>query len=170
MMEARLILRARYDDLEKLREGLQALKAAGLQDYEAYGPVNLRELECLMPHAGSRVQLWSYAGAIFGLISFWYLCVGASLTYRLVTGGKAPVSNLPFLIVGYEGTILISSIATFIAVLVLARLRPRRLPQEYDPRFSRTDYGIVIRADHSEKDRVMAIFKESGAVEVNELD
>ena len=169
-MEERLALRAIYSDMEKLRHGLQALKEAGISDYEAYGPVNLAELERFMPTKGSSVRIWSYVGAIVGLISFFYMCIWTSLIYNLTTGGKPPVSNVPFLVVSYEGTILIGSIAAFIAALALARLRPRRLPREYDPRFSGTDYGIVARVSPSERDRVMNTLKESGAAEINELN
>lgn len=163
-------LRAIFDDIAKLAAGLKALKDAGMRDFEAYGPTNLKMLQDFMPTRGSTVRLWSYAGAVIGLASFFYMCAKSSLIYSIVTGGKPPVSNVPFLIVSYEGTILVGSLATFLAVLVLMRLWPRKPGKDYDPRFSGTDFGIVVRVRHEDRHRATDILRQSGAMEVNLLD
>jgi len=163
-------IRAIFDDYGPFVDALRTLKGSGVKDYEAYGPIDLAEIEDLMPRRGSSVRAWATAGALFGLASFWFMCVASSLIYSLVTGGKPPVSNVPFIIVSYEGTILLGAISAFIAVLIVARLRSKRPPPVYDKIFSGDCFGIVVRCDPEERERVANLLTKSGAIEINELE
>lgn len=162
-------VRARYEDFEDFKKGLAMLKEARIRPYGAYGPVNLKEIEDLMPKRGSPVRIWATLGAIFGMVSFWYMCVASSLLYSIVVGGKPPVSNVPFVIVSYEGTILLGSLAAFIAVLVIARLKPHIPPSDYLPGFSGSEFGIELEFADDQRSRVIGLLRESGASGIDEL-
>ncbi|MCL5103718.1 MAG: DUF3341 domain-containing protein [Armatimonadetes bacterium] len=163
-------IRARFDDYEAFKQALGMLKDARMRRYEAFGPTNLEEIENLMPDKGSLVRVWATGGGFTGLVTFWILCIATALIYGLIVGGKPPISNVPYIIPAYEGTILLGSVAAFIMGLFYARLRPQELPPDYDPRFSGDSYGIVIWCEHSERERVVRQMNEAGAVEVNELE
>ena len=169
-MNGQVGVRARFDDYEAFKKALRTLKDSGMRHYDAYGPTNLKELEDLMPDKGSRVRIWATGGAIIGLVTFWILCVATSTIFGLIVGGKPPLSNLPYIIPAYEGTILLGSIAAFLAGLYCARLRPQDLPPDYDPRFSRDSYGVVVRCEPDERGRVAEQMRDAGAVEVDEFD
>ena len=164
------IMRARYDDFDAFKEALGMLKDSGLKDYQAYAPVDLQELEHLMPSKGSSVRIWATVGAVLGMFAFWFMCVASSLIYKIVVGGKPPWSNVPFVVIAYEGTILIGSISAFFAVLILARLSPRKPPPEYGPRFSSDSFGIEVRVEPGRQKQVSNLLKETRAVEINELE
>ena len=106
-------VRAVFEDYPAFVKALRSLKEARVRDYEAYGPTNLQEIEELMPAESSFVRGWATLGGIFGLALFWIVCILSSLIYGLIVGGKPPVSNLPYIIPAYEGTILCGSIAAF---------------------------------------------------------
>lgn len=161
--------RAKYSDYQPFADALRALKDSDFRQYEAYGPVELAELEDLMPKQGSPVRVWATVGAIVGLVSFWLMCVASSLIYSLIVGGKPPISNVPFVIVSYEGTILLGAIAAFIAILVVARLRARRLPRIYDSSFSGDCFGIMVRCAPEERKKVTDLLIHCGAIEIDEL-
>lgn len=163
------IVKARFEDIGQFEHALGRLKESRFDDYEAYGPVNLADLELLMPKKSSKLRLASYAGAILGLISFYAMCYYSAKIYGIIVGGKPPISNVPYVVVMYEGTILLGALATFLAVLWLARLAPWRPPVDYDPRFSGDSFGIYVRCPDSEKDRAVNILRESGAQEVDEI-
>ena len=160
------LVRARFERLEDLEQALQKLKDTGMKRYEAYGPVDLKCLEDLMPRQGSAVRHAATIGGIIGLFSFWYMCVAAALIYSLYVGGKPPVSNVPYVIVMYEGTILLGSIFAFFAGIGLARLWPRKPPPEFDPRYSGSSFGVHVQCEPAQEEQVRSLLTESGAVEI----
>lgn len=161
-------IEAIYDSYAPFEEALRALKAAGAARYHAYGPTNLKDLEELMPVRGVDVRLFATLGALVGLVGFYLMCVLSSLIYRLITGGKPPISNLPFVIISYEGTILCGSLAAFLSAIMLARLWGQRPPAVYNPRFSSDRYGVVVETDADQAPKTRELLKKSGAVEINE--
>lgn len=163
-------VRARFDDYAAFKQALSKLKNTRMRRYEAYGPTNLEEIESLMPDEGSLVRVWATGAGFMGLAIFWILCITTALIYGLIVGGKPPISNLPYIIPAYEGTILLGSVAAFVMGLFYARLRPQELPPDYDPKFSGDSYGIVIWCEPSERERIVTQMNEAGAVEVDELE
>jgi len=165
-MSDKVRVRAKFENLQGLEDSLRKLKGMGIRHYETYAPVSIKHLEELMPDRGSTVRLWATIGAILGLVSFWVMSSKASLIFPLVVGGKPPVSNVPFVVVMYEGTILLGSIAAFISGIVLARLWPRKPPSMYDPKWSGSEFGIEVECKDEEKGHVLELLKASGAVDL----
>lgn len=161
-------VRGVFDDWESFKEALRELKETRRRGYTAYGPVSLKEVEDLMPEKSSFVRAWSTSCAGIGFATFFLMCVLTSLIYSLIVGGKPPVSNVPYVVPMYEGTILIGGIGAFIAVLIYACLRSRALPADYDIRFSGDSFGIDVECRQEERDRLTDLLRGAGAVEVYE--
>lgn len=165
---------ARYDDYHAFRDGLRALRDSGCTRYEAYGPIDLESVEELMPRRGSMVRFYATVGALIGMASFFFMCTASALIYSLVTGGKPPLSNVPYVVVTYEGTILLGGVAAFLAVLALARLWPREPRwnggQAPWARFVGDSFGIVVDCGPEQRCEVRDILKRSGASEVKEIE
>lgn len=162
-----LIVRARFEDYAAFTNALKKLKQDGARDYEASGPINLAEIEHMMPEKRSYVRGFATLGAIVGLLVFSFMCRESSLLYSLVTGGKPPISNVPFVIVAYEGTILLGALAAFAGTLALARLGRWKLPVGYDPRTSGDSFGICVSCAPDEPERVAQLLRDAGAAEVS---
>lgn len=160
-------VRARFEDYGSFRSALKTLKDGGVRDYEASGPINLAEIEHLMPERRSYVRGYATLGATVGLVVFSFMCRESSLLYSLVTGGKPPISNVPFVIVAYEGTILLGAIAALAATLALARLGRWKLPADYDTRITGDSFGISISCAPDDLDRISQLMRDSGAAEVS---
>ncbi|MDO8683397.1 MAG: DUF3341 domain-containing protein [Armatimonadota bacterium] len=167
-MPETLTVRAQLDRYEDLERVLRALKESTFNRYEAYGPTNLVELEDLMPEEGSWVRGWSTSWAIVGLVSFWLMCVLSALIYNLIVGGKPPWSNIPFVIPAYEGTILIGSIAAFLATIGYARLGRRRSEEDRNKTYTGDSYGVVVKCDPSNRDEVIDLLTNAGAADIQE--
>lgn len=164
-------IRARFDDYDAFKTALMGLHDNEVGQYTAYGPTSLDEDEIreLMPEKRSPVRLWATIGAIVGLVSFWLMCILTSLVYDLITGGKPAVSNVPFVVPAYEGTILVGSIFGFFAGLYFARLDIIE-PANYDPSFVQTDYGIDVKPSLFKRNQVIDLLKDAGATEINEIE
>lgn len=162
-------VRGIFDDWEAFKGALGSLKETRGQGYTAYAPVNLQEVEDLMPTKSSMVRGWSTSCGIVGMVTFFVMCVMASLIYSLVVGGKQPISNLPYVIPTFEGTILFAAIGAFVAGLVYACLKGRPLPADYDTRFSGDSFGIDVDCGPEECERLSDMLRNAGAVEVYHL-
>lgn len=159
---------ADFTDYDAFKTALTALKASRFKQYQALGPTNLAELEDLMPAKGSHVRFWTTFGAISGLIAFFGLCIITALIFGLIVGGKPPVSNVPYMVVGYEGTILTGGVVAMLAVLAYAGLRPRETPDWYEPNLSADTYGIRVAFESRDKQRLIDLLTQAGAAEIHE--
>jgi hypothetical protein len=163
-----LRIKAILRNYKSLEQALESLQRSGVEDYEAYGPTNLAELHDLMPRKTSPIRGIATLGAIAGLGLFFYMCVATALIYNLIVGGKPPWANVPYIIPAYEGTILLGAVSAFIAVLIWARLVLKGPSSGYDPRFSGDDYGVNVFCTPDEKENIIGILKNAGAVEIYE--
>jgi len=91
------------------------------------------------------------------------------LKWGFIVSGKPPVVFVPYVIVSFEFCILFAVFATLLGIAIHTRLPRFRLPPEYDPRFSRDHYGVVVPAGEGEKPRVREILLKAGAAEVREF-
>lgn len=159
---------AEFDTFDSFEHALHKIKDAHVTDYQAYGPINLVEIEDLMPRKWSPVRGIATIGAILGLTLFLYMCIKSSMIYDLIVGGKPPVTLVPYVIVGYEGTILLGALFAFFAVIISALLLTRTTPEEEESRFTSDRFGIEVRFEENRRDTVVGILRDSGASEVQE--
>jgi len=162
-------VRARYDDFNNFRRGLLALKHAHIHSYHAFGPTNLVDVDELMPVRFSPVRGFAIFAGFIGLVMFWVMCITTSDIYSLVVGGKPPISNVPFVIPAYEGTILSAAVIGFAVALVIAAIGFHQPPADYDPHFSEDSYGVEVLCRLEERTHIMDLLRNTGAVEVHEV-
>ena len=97
---------------------IQGMRAKGFSDLKVYTPVPV------------------------GTATAFFLTIWTSLKSELITGGKAPVSIPPFIIIAFELTILFTGLSTLIAVLILGRLPQIKPSPTYDTRVSVDRFGL----------------------------
>jgi len=108
-------------------------------------------------------------GAISGCIGGFALAIGSALVNSLMAGGKHPVSIIPYCIVGFEGTVLIGTLANLAGVLWHARLASPRLPDGYDQRFTCDRFGLFVACEREEAEAVRGLLASTGPEEVREV-
>ena len=101
------------------------------------------------------------------------LAIYAHLSFRLITSGKPILPAVPWVIVLFEGTVLLAAIFSVMAWIItggLPRIRYRRGQSAgYDPRFSEDRFGILVSCTESERDSVLRILWQAGAEEVRDV-
>jgi molybdopterin-containing oxidoreductase family membrane subunit len=146
----------KYSNPAALIEAAKQVKAAGFHRLDFFSPVRLSRLERLLGYGKSPVRFWTLAGALTGLIGGFSLAIGTALVNGLIVGGKYPVSIIPYCIVGFEGMILLGSLANFMGFLFYSRpYHHTRL--RYDPRYSRNLFGLEVAAPPNELERLRQV-------------
>ncbi|MGI6295726.1 MAG: quinol:electron acceptor oxidoreductase subunit ActD [Armatimonadota bacterium] len=161
-------VRGVFDDWQATKNALQILKDTRTTGYTAYAPVDLKEVEDLMPSKSSFVRGWATFGAALGLATFFLMCVFTSMIYNLIVGGKPPVSRVPYVVPTYEGTLLIGAVLGFLAGILYAKLGAGSIGPDYDVRFSGDCFGVEITCTTAERESMIELLKNAGAVEVYE--
>lgn len=149
-------------------QAIRELRAKGFADLTVYTPVPVEEIEEEIEHVRplSKVRLFTVVGGVTGTATGFFLTIWSSLKWGLVTGGKDPVSIPPFVIIGFELTILFGGLATLLAVFLLGRLPKIHQSATYDPRFTLDRFGVAVACPPDRAQAVSALLSAAGAEEV----
>jgi molybdopterin-containing oxidoreductase family membrane subunit len=149
-------------------QAIRDLRARGFRDLTVYTPVPVEEIEHEIEHVRplSKVRLFALIGGLTGTATAFFLTIWSSLKWELITGGKAPASIPPFIVIAFELTILFCGLCTLLAMLVLGRLPKTRPSPAYDPRFTVDRFGVAVACPPDQAESVRALLTSAGAEEV----
>jgi hypothetical protein len=149
-------------------DAIRKLRAKGFSELTVYTPVPVEEIEEEIEKVRplSSVRLFTLAGALTGTATGFFLTIWTSLKWELITGGKAPVSFPPFVIIAFELTILFGGLATLVALLILGKLPKTKPSATYDPRFTLDRFGVAVACPPETAEQVRALLAGAGAEEV----
>jgi Ni/Fe-hydrogenase subunit HybB-like protein len=156
-----------FSNAGRLLEAVKKCCDSGFQVMETFSPVKIEALDKVLGQPKSPVRLFTLAGAISGLAGGFWLAIGTALVNSIIVGGKQPVSVIPFCVIGFEGTILLGSIANLIGLVIFARLFRLKTAPYYDPRFSRDKFGLLISCGDGEIDRLKVLLEPSVPEEIH---
>lgn len=148
----------------------ETLAAAAIESMAAY-PWQVRSVNSPFPsenvlmamRAGkSRVGYFTLAGGIIGFLSGISLAAYTSLQWSLIVSGKPVVALIPFLIVGFEFTILFAVFGNIVGLLTQTRLPEYRSILSYDPRCSGEHFGVLASCAEGQEEDLLAFLKEKG--------
>jgi len=147
------------------------LKGRGFTDLETYSPAPFEEIEEAVDSKPSPVRLFTLVGGLAGVVTGFFIQIWMSLDWPVKIAGKPFASIPPYVIIGFELTILFSGLLTLIGLLVVGRLYPRfRLDPAYSARFSAEEFGIVVTCRDRDGSEVDALLRSNSAKEVSLVD
>ncbi len=158
-----------FGGLDAAVRAIETLKARGYANYRVYSPVPRPELAEAMGKKESPVRLFTLFGALTGTAFGFFYAIATSLDWPLLTGGKPIVSWPPFIVIGFETTILIGSLVTVAGMFLLAGLPKLGRAPGYDPRFSDDKFGVVAFGGPAQLAEAREIFGRCGAEEVKDV-
>ena len=168
--EARGVLGV-FDKHDALVEAVQTARREGFEVRDVYSPVPSHEILDILKPKRSPVRFVTFAGGIIGLVSGIALAEWSSLEWNLVVGGKPVASLVPFMVVGFELTILLGGVATLLALMLFSGLPMRRFPTSaYRPEFTRDRYGLWLAPTGDRRQEALSLLEDGGAEEVVDLD
>jgi Protein of unknown function (DUF3341) len=149
-------------------QAIRDLRAKGFSNLTVYTPVPIEEIEHEIDKVEplSKVRLFTVIGALTGTATGFFLTIWTSLKWELVTGGKAPVSIPPFVIIAFELTILLGGLCTLLALFITGPLPLLRGSPRYDPRFTSDRFGVEVHCPPDQVGAAEEILRRAGAEEV----
>ena len=165
-----MMVRASFDRAETWEAAVYALRRASQREIEIFSPTPCPQLDRLTRGTPSPVRFFTLLGALVGFAGGLALTIGTALAWPLLTGGKAIVSIPPFLVIVFELTILLASLANLLGMIVFAGL-PFSGRRGYHSAFSDERFGIVVSGlSAQETAALFADLRAWGAVEVERVE
>lgn len=156
-----------YAHVDELLDAVRRIKTKMPDKMVIYSPTPVHGLDDVLRPKVSPVRYFTLTGAMFGLSGGFGLAIWSSIEMSLISGGKPVVSIPPFVVVGFEMTILFGAIVTLVGLFLSNQFPNYRIKNTYDPRFSNDRFGIAVKVPETEQSIYEEIFHSTGAEEVN---
>jgi hypothetical protein len=161
MVEERLVMGV-FEGPEETAAAVEAIKASPFRLRRVNMPIPSHKILDAMKVTKSRAGYFTLAGGIFGFFSGILLAAFTAERWGLIVSGKPVLALIPFLIVGFEFTILFAVLGNLLGFLLLARMPRFQGPEHYDPRFSGRHFGVLAACEAGAEDDLKRFMEERG--------
>jgi len=144
-------------------EMIRKLKNASWEVQRVHSPIPSHRVNEVLELKKSNVGWFTLAGGILGFLSGFGLSIFTAGQWSLIVGGKPVVALIPFVIVGFEFTILFSVFGNIFGFLLLSRLPNLKNLRIYDPRCSGRHFAVVALCEAGQQERLADFFKQNDA-------
>jgi len=159
-----------FETPDKVVEVVGRLRNRGFEDLDVFQPSPFREVEDAIIDKPSRVRLWTLIGGLAGVTTGFVMTIWMSYDWEIVVGGKALASIPPYVIIGFELTILFGGLLTLVGLAVHGGLPHGKFGKNdvgYSARFSAEDFGLTVRCKERDVLEVEALLRAFNAKEVS---
>lgn len=151
---------------DQCAQAIEELHAAKVGTFSTFSPYPSHKIEHAVGRKKSPVRWIVLAGGISGVLTGLAITIGTTYEWNLNAGGKPLLSWPPFIVICFELMILLGGIFGFCGVLGLSGVPTTGSKPGYSGRFAGDRFGLVVRCDEAQAERVESMMKESGAEEV----
>lgn len=165
-----------YNTPNEIINAASVVAGKGYEKFDVYTPYPMHGMDDAMgmskPKIGYVSFIFGFLGLFLALLMMWWM---SGIDYQNIIGGKPFFSLPPSIPITFEGTVLLTGIATTLGLIILfAKLPSINSPiqdTEFMSRVTSDKFGIVIKADDEKfiLDDVKNLFRSSGAFEVQEI-
>jgi hypothetical protein len=160
-----------FDFPDNVVSAVTKLKKRGFDELETYSPAPFPEIDDAVDPKPSVVRWFTLIGALTGVSFGFWMQIWMSLDWPIKVAGKPFASIPPYVIIGFEFTVLLGGILTFVGLLVAGKLYPRFVMDDaYSPRFSAEEFGVVVTCADRDVAEVDALLRAESAKEVSVVD
>ncbi len=161
-MAAEKQVMALFDDDTRAASAIEALRRYPWKLERVHSPIPSDKILDALKLKKSRVGYFTLAGGIIGFFSGVGLAIYTGIQWNLIVSGKPVVAWIPFLIVGFEFTILFAVFGNVLGLLLQTNLPEFESLRVYDERCSGEHFGLLASCTEGEESDLMAFFKEKG--------
>jgi hypothetical protein len=157
---------AAFDDRRALLSAVRTARGRGIERLTAFAPAYDKELVEMTARPSSTIGAAAFTGAIAGCLSGFALTIWTTAQWpTLRLGGKPLISIPPYVLIAFELTVLLASIAAVAAFLRRASVSRPCGRAAYDCSFSDQRFGLLIDRDALPPEQAVDLVRAAGAVE-----
>jgi len=153
-----------FKDEDQVVAAVNGLKGSSYTFHRVNSPFPSHKIMDALNLKKSMVGWFTLAGGMIGLVGGFALAIFTSVQWNLIVSGKPIVAYIPFVIVGFEATILCAVFGNILGLLTQTRLPSNKLMKYYDPRCSGEYFGVLASCDARQEDGLNDFFSKQGAV------
>lgn len=163
MTTDRVSLMALFDTEAQTASAIRGLRNTGYTLERVHSPIPSHIIADALDLPKSKVGWFTLAGGIIGFLCGFLLALFTATRWNLIVSGKPIVAWIPFIVVGFEFTILFAVFGNVLGLISQARLPRLRMPDRYDPRFSGHKFGVLASCGVGERGGLERFFEAKGA-------
>ena len=151
-----------FADEDQTVAAIEAVKQSPWKLDRVHSPLPSQRIFEVLEVKKSPVGWITLIGGILGFFAGFGLAIYTASVWKLVIWGKPVVAWIPFVIVGFEFTILFSVFGNVLGLLIFGGLPDYQGLKQYDPRCSGEHFGIVATCPEEEQGKVIQFFQDHG--------
>ncbi len=152
-----------FTNEDKVVSAINALKESSYEFIRVNMPIPSHKIMDALNPKKSRVGWFTLCGGILGFLGGFALAIFTATRWNLIVSGKPIIAIIPFIVVGFEVTILGAVFGNVIGLLTQTRLPSFRWLKDYDPRCSGEHFGVLAACDAMQEDGLKDLFQKQGA-------
>jgi molybdopterin-containing oxidoreductase family membrane subunit len=117
-----------FQDENQAADAVRSLQASDFEVLKVHSPIPGHRIAQALGLKKSRVGLFTLAGGIVGFFAGFFLAIFTAMRWDIMVGGKPVIALVPFVIVGFEFTILFAVFGNILGFLFLSDM-----PRGYAP-------------------------------------
>jgi molybdopterin-containing oxidoreductase family membrane subunit len=163
MATDRLAIMGKFPSEELAAGAIRELRGSAYEVVRVHTPIPSHAIADALQPPGSKVGWFTLAGGIIGFLTGFLLAIFTATRWNLIVQGKPVVALIPFVIVGFEFTILFAVFGNVLGLISQARLPRFKISAGYDPAFSGGHFGVLASCRTGEEGGLTEWFKSRGA-------
>jgi hypothetical protein len=161
-MQDRLYVLGLFPNENKTVSTIEALEESPWVLDRVHSPFPSHKILDTLKLKPSQVGYFTLIGGILGFLTGFSLAMYTAVQWNFVVSGKPVLAWIPFVIVGFEFTILFSVFGNVLGLLTQCRLPDFDGLKQYDPRCSGDRFGIVVSCEKGQQKDLEKFFENQG--------
>ena len=163
MATDRIAIMGVFEAEDQAARAIRDLRGGGYEVERVHSPIPSHAIDEALQAPKSKVGWFTLAGGITGFLTGFLLAIFTATRWHLIVQGKPVVALIPFVIVGFEFTILFAVFGNVLGLISQARLPRFEISAGYDPAFSGGHFGVLASCRTGEEGGLTEWFKSRGA-------
>lgn len=161
-MATKRYLMGLFTEEDRAVAAVKDLLGAAWQVHRVHSPIPSHKLAAALGVKTSRVGWFTLVGGLIGFFAGFSLAIFTALRWSLIVSGKPVVALVPFVIVGFEFTVLFAIFGNILGFLHQSRLPRLQNLELYDQRCSGEHFGVLSSCEAGQQERLEALFTQHG--------
>ena len=130
--------------------------------HRVHSPIPSHKVSQALKLKTSKVGWFTLVGGIIGFFAGFALAILTAERWDLIVSGKPIRALVPFVIVGFEFTVLFAIFGNLVGFLTQTRLPRMENLENYDPRCSGEHFGVLASCRQDQQEGLLSLFVKNG--------